>query len=60
MNLIDLFRRKVRIVCDNGLTVEGYVHCYTSAEDNDPEPESISIDNYELFESDIESVSILD
>ena len=60
MNLHDLFGHNVRIECDNGLIVEGHVHMYTSAEDNDPEPESISVGNYELFQSDIKEVTVND
>ena len=60
MDLYDLYKHNVRIECDNGFTIEGYVHMFTSSEDNYPDPESISIGMYELFESDIKNVSILD
>ena len=58
LKLADLFRHNVRIECDNGLIVEGYVHMHTSAENNEPDPESISISNYELFETDIVKATI--
>ena len=60
MNLIDLLYHNVRIECDNGLILEGYVHMHTSAEDNEPDPESIGITHYELTESDIVKATILD
>lgn len=60
MDLYDLFKHNVRIECDNGLIVEGYVHMFTSAEDNDPDPESISVGDYELFQSDIKKSTIID
>lgn len=60
MKLLDLLHHNVKIECDNGLIIEGYVHMHTSAEDNEPEPESIGIQNYELFEADIKKVTVLD
>lgn len=60
MKLIDLFRHNVRIVCDNGKVIEGFVHNHISALDNDPDPESIMIGCYELSEKDIRSATILD
>ena len=60
MNLIDLLYHNVRIKCDNGLVIEGYVDMHTSALDNDPDPESIGISHYELFKDDIIEAPILD
>ena len=66
MRLCDLLGHNVRIVCTNGLVIEGYVDIHVSAENNDPDPESIGICNdldgvsYEIFEEDIASVEILD
>ena len=59
MQLHELLGHDVRIECDNGLIVEGFVHMYTSAADNDPEPESITVDNYELYASDIKGLEII-
>lgn len=60
LKLADLFHHNVRIECDNGLIIEGYVDMHTSAENNDPDPESIGISHYELFEADIIKATILD
>ena len=60
MKLHELLGHIVRIECDNGIVVDGLVHMYTSKEDNDPEPESISIGNYEFFQSDIKKITIYD
>lgn len=60
LELADLFRHNVRIECDNGLVVEGYVDLYISAEDNEPDPESIGISHYELTAADIVKATILD
>ena len=60
LKLADLFRHNVRIECDNGLMIEGYVDMHTSELDNDPDPESICIANYELFKDDIKKATILD
>ena len=59
MELHDLFGRTVRIECDTGLIIEGLVHTYTSEEDNDPEPESVCVGNYELTQSDIKNITII-
>lgn len=59
MDLYSLFGREVIIECDNGLVIEGRVHTYTSEADNDPEPESIAVGNYELFENDIKKLTII-
>lgn len=60
MKLSDLFRHNVRITCTNGLVIEGYVDVHISAENNYPDPESIMIQNYEVFEEDIKDASIID
>lgn len=59
MVLHQLLGHVVRIECDNGLVVKGFVHMYTSAADNEPDPESITIENYELFETDIKKIEII-
>lgn len=60
MKLSDLFRHNVRITCTNGLVIEGYVDVHISAENNYPDPESIMIQNYEVFVEDIKDASIID
>ena len=44
MDLYALRGHNVRFVFLDGEVIEGYVHTYTSAEDNDPDPESVDID----------------
>ena len=44
MDLYALRGHNVRFVFVNGSVIDGYVHTYISAEDNDPDPESVLID----------------
>lgn len=65
MRIHDLFRHEVRIECIDGQRIEGYVHCYLSASDNDADPESIIIQDsksgldIELTQDEIKSAAIL-
>lgn len=59
MILHKLLGREVSIECDNGRIIQGLVHMYTSADDNEPEPESITVGNYEIFQADIKSIKII-
>ena len=44
----------------DGAVFEGMAYDYTSSLDNEPEPESITIDNIELYAPEIEKIEILD
>lgn len=65
MDLYELSGRHVRVICNTGRVFVGYARDYTSAADNEPDPESITIATndgrfVELFEHDIASVEFLD
>lgn len=60
MKLWELLDKKVHIECVDGTTLEGYVHTHTSALDNDPDPESIMIGCYEIFEEDIKKIRVIE
>ena len=53
-------RRYVRITMDDGQVFEGFAYDYTSALDNEPDPESISIGVFELYEPEIKKIELLD
>lgn len=60
MKLWEFLDKKVRIEFVDGGTLEGYVHTHTSALDNEPDPESIMIDCYEIFEEDIKKIEVIE
>ena len=64
MNYCKLFRenagKKASIKMTDGEIFEGKFAGYISSADNEPEPESILIDNIELYTNEIESVTFLD
>lgn len=43
MRYRDFLWKDVRVTCDDGQVLEGYVDLYTSALDNEPDPESICL-----------------
>lgn len=49
MTLKESFGKRVRIVFDDGEEMTGFVGGYTSALDNEPDPESITIGGIELL-----------
>lgn len=49
----------VKVTFVDGDTMLGKVAYYTSALDNEPDPESITIGSYELFAPDIAKIEIL-
>ncbi len=59
MTLHDAHGKNVRVTLLSGDIYEGLAYDYTSAEDNDPDPESISIDHFELFAPEIESIELI-
>lgn len=62
MNFCKFFRenagKQVKIIMTDGEIFEGKLSCYISAEDNEPEPESISIGNTELYTNEIKNVEV--
>lgn len=60
MKLWEYSGKNVKIITVDGQIFEGKAYDYTSAQDNTPEIASISIDHYELYENEIESIEIID
>lgn len=60
MKLYEIESKKVRITLTDGRVFEGIAYDYTSKMDNEPDPESITIDSVELYAPEIEKVEILD
>nr|WP_294682041.1 hypothetical protein [uncultured Anaerotignum sp.] len=60
MKLYEAEGKKVRITMLDGAVFEGMAYDYTSSLDNEPEPESITIDSIELYAPEIEKIEILD
>lgn len=57
MELYEAEGKKVRITLKNGHVYEGVAFDYISSDDNDPDPESISMPpGYELFAPEIEKI----
>lgn len=59
MRLWEYSGKNVRITLRNGQVFEGRAYDYTSALDNDPDPESIAVNNTELYAPEIESIELL-
>ena len=60
MKLYEAEGKKVRITMLDGAVFEGMAYDYTSSLDNEPEPESITIDSIELYAPEIEKIEVLD
>lgn len=60
MKLYEAEGKEVRVTMLDGTVFEGVAYDYTSALDNEPEPESITIDSIELYAPEIEKIEILD
>ena len=56
MKLWEYVHKKVEVVFTDGESLSGIVSDYTSALDNEPEPESIGIGNIEIFGPEIKSI----
>ena len=56
MTLREAHGKYVRIKTDDGQIFEGKAYDYTPAYDNEPDPESITIDSTELFVNEIVSI----
>ena len=52
--------KKVRITMDYGQVFEGIAYDYTSALDNEPDPESISIGVFELDAPESKKIEVID
>ena len=59
MKLYEANGKKVRIFLKTGEVFEGIAYDYTSALDNEPDPESITIDSVELYATEIEKIELL-
>lgn len=59
MRLYEASGKRVRIVLKTGEAFEGVAYDYTSALDNEPDPESITIDSVELYAPEIEKIELL-
>lgn len=60
MKLYEAEGKEVRVTMLDGTVFEGVAYDYTSALDNEPEPESITVDSVELYAPEIEKVEVLD
>ena len=60
MTLYEAHGKDVRITLKDGQVFEGHAYDYTTALDNDPDPESIAIDNVELYAPEIEKIELLE
>ena len=59
MKLWEYSGKNVRITLKDGQVFSGLAYDYTSALDNEPDPESISVGHYELFAPEIERIELL-
>jgi hypothetical protein len=59
MTLREAFGKNVRVTFKDGAVMEGHVNAYTSDVDNEPDPESICIGDFELFAPEIECIEPL-
>lgn len=60
MDLYEAHGKNVRITLLNGKVFQGRAYDYTSALDNEPDPESIAIDNTELYAPEIKSIELIE
>ena len=59
MKLWEYSGKNVRITLKDDSVFEGLAYDYTSALDNEPDPESITIDSIELFSPEIEKIELV-
>lgn len=59
MKLWEYSGKNVRITMDDGAVFEGRAYDYTSALDNEPDPESITVNGIELFTPEIAKIELL-
>lgn len=60
MKLWEYSGKNVRITPDDGQAFEGIAYDYTSALDNEPDTESISISVFELYAPEIKKIELVD
>ncbi len=60
MKLWEYEGKHVRITMDSGKVFEGIAYDYSSALDNEPDPESISIGVFELYAPEIKKIELID
>ena len=60
MKLWEYSGKKVRITMDDEKVFEGIAYDYSSALDNEPDPESISIGVFELYAPEIKKIELID
>lgn len=60
MTLYEAHGKNVIVTMKDGQVFHGRAYDYTSAADNDPDPESITIGHIELFAPEIKSIEAAD
>lgn len=62
MKYSELFDRhagkRVKVIMTDGEIIRGKLSGYISAEDNDPDPESVIVENIELFTNEIKTIEV--
>lgn len=57
------YGKRVKVFCTDGREITGFYSIYTSAEDNEPEPASITLETtsglVEILETEIKEVQVL-
>lgn len=63
MNIKTGYGKNVRLLCTDGQKINGFYSIYTSAEDNEPEPASATLETpnglVEILETEIKEIQIL-
>ena len=63
MNIKTGYGQNIRVLCTDGQTVTGFYSIYTSAEDNEPDPASVTLETsaglVEITEPEIKEIQIL-
>lgn len=63
MNIKIGYGKTVRVACNNGKEISGFYSIYTSAEDNEPDPASITLETntglIEITEPEIKQIEVL-
>lgn len=59
MKLYEVEGKNVRVILDDGAVFEGIAYDYTSAQDNEPDPESITIGHTEIFAPEIVKIELI-
>ncbi|WP_099205868.1 hypothetical protein [Scatolibacter rhodanostii] len=59
MTLKEAHGKQVKIILKDGQIYSGLAYDYTSALDNEPEPESITVGQTELYAPEIKSIELI-